>query len=859
MEFTNACRAIIPEGIVLLKNDGALPLKDGENIALFGRASIEYEKSGSGSGGRVSCPYVRNLDECLNSRVALDKDLREYYKNYIKQNPYDYGDGWHNPSVQKSELPPMSLIQTAGKRAKKAVFVLSRVFGESFDIYAKKGEWYLSDIEEQTLKVLCENFEKVIVLINGTIMNCSWIEKYPVSAVAYIWQGGQEGALGTVDALLGDIAPSGRLTGTIANETDWYSTNYFGDKTQNIHAEDIFVGYRYFQTFAPEKVQYPFGYGLGYTQFSMQTERVERRDNTLSLSVRVKNIGDYHGKEVVQVYIGAPSGKLGKPARVLGAFQKTQTLQAGQEEVVSLSVDFSTFASFDESISAFVLEQGEYAVFVGKNVRDAEKVYSFTIEKTIIIAQCQKALSPVSDFTRLVEKNGQAVIEEVKASKRLPVAPCEEIAYTGDKGITLQQVKSGEYSLDEFIAQFDGETLCSFVKGEGMSSPKGSMSGTAACFGGLSSVWADKGVPVISVCDGPSGVRMENEEKVTCIPSGVSLASTFAPELIGDIYHGFAREMKKYGIDVILGPGINIHRHPFGGRNFEYFSEDPFVTGCFASAIAKYFYEEGVFCTLKHFAVNSQEYERERENEVLSERALREIYLKGFEMAVKSGFVYSIMTAYNRVNGISTGGCYDLTTRILREDWGYNGFVMTDWWPIIDNFDNNTFDRKNRADMVRAQNDIYMVVSDASANDDDLCSSYQSGKLSLGQLQRSVKNLLRFIMQTISFAENKNMLTDRTKHGKLLFSVAPKQNSVALDLEKDGVCFVETEYIQDGAPLAQFPLHLIVDERKPNILIVKSTEGESAKVGLQLRLQRNSVLRYEATAKICKVSVYGIE
>lgn len=856
MDFANACRKIIPEGIVLLENDGALPLREGEHIALFGRASLEYEKSGSGSGGKVNCPYIRNLDECLASRVVLDGELRAYYQNYIRQNPYDYDDGWHNPPVQKAEIPPLALVRNASKTAQKAVFVISRVFGECFDLHAEKGEWYLTDIEARTIQMLCEKFQKVIVLINGTLMDCSWIKKYPVSAVAYIWQGGQEGALGTVDALLGDVAPSGRLTGTVANQEDWFSTGYFGDKERNNHAEDIYVGYRYFQTFAPEKVQYPFGYGLSYTRFTMQTASAKKQKDKIILCVRVENIGEYSGKEVVQVYASAPNGKLGKPARVLCGFQKTQTLNAGETQTVEIEISLSSFSSFDEDTHAFVLEAGEYAIFVGKNARDCQKAYAFTLEQTLIIEQCKKALAPKIAFERLVNRDGKLTMQEVSPSPQNPVVDCKTTAYTGDRGICLRQVKDGEYGLDEFVAQFDGETLTTLVKGEGMCSPKGSVLGSASCFGGLSSVWSDKGVPVVTVCDGPSGIRMENEEKVTCIPSGVSLSSTWAPELIGDIYRGFAREMKKYGIDVILGPGMNIHRHPFGGRNFEYFSEDPYITGKFASAIAKYFYEEGVFCTLKHFAVNSQEYERNFEDEVLSERALREIYLKGFEIAVKDGFVQSIMTSYNRINGVSAGGAYDLTTVILREEWQYTGFVMTDWWTIIDDFDKGTFDRKNRADMLRAQNDIYMVVSDASANDDDLISAYQSGKLSLGQLQRSAKNLLRFIMQTLSFKENKNMLGQRSEHGAFVAEYEALDGKVALSLDEDGVYYIQTQYKQDGAPLAQFPLHLIVDGRKPNILIVKSTEGESAVVGLRLPLEKNSVLRYEGTAEIQSVKIY---
>lgn len=236
-----------------------------------------------------------------------------------------------------------------------------------------------------------------------------------------------------------------------------------------------------------------------------------------------------------------------------------------------------------------------------------------------------------------------------------------DVLYTGDRGIMLADVKAGKYTLDEFVAQFSAEELMYIIRGEGMSSPKAPVPGTAGCFGGMTRVWNDKGVPVITTCDGPSGVRMESAAKATCIPVGTLLACTWDPELLHELFDSFADELIDYSIDVVLAPGINIHRSPLCGRNFEYFSEDPMLTGAFATKIAERFTRKGVYCTIKHFAVNSQETGRRWENAILSERALREIYLRGFERAVRSGYVRSIMTAYNKVNGISTGACYDLT------------------------------------------------------------------------------------------------------------------------------------------------------------------------------------------------------
>ena len=298
------------------------------------------------------------------------------------------------------------------------------------------------------------------------------------------------------------------------------------------------------------------------------------------------------------------------------------------------------------------------------------------------------------------------------------------------------------------MAQFDAKSLSEIVRGEGFASPKATYQGTASCFAGITKSWSEKGVPVVTTCDGPSGIRMESSALATCIPVGALLASAWAPELFEEIYDCLAQEMKHYDVDVLLGPGMNIHRSGLCGRNFEYFSEDPYITGVYADKISSYLTKNGVYATVKHFAVNSQELNRKDENEVLSERALREIYLKPFEIAVKGGSVNAIMTSYNRINGIHTSGNYDLTTTILRDDWGYTGFVMTDWGTTMDDPNNGTDTNTNLATMVKAQNDIYKVKGDSALCEDDQQEALKSGYLTIGELQRCAKNLLQFTMQT---------------------------------------------------------------------------------------------------------------
>ena len=874
-EFAAYCRKAIPEGIVLLENNGSLPLSSGENIALFGRGQFEYLKSGSGSGGRVNCPYVTNIYDEMKSRVMLDGNVTQFYRDYIKQNPFDTGDGWKPCFCQIDAIPSENLVRDAAQKSDKAIYVICRNVGESFDYEKVEGNWYLSHEEDAILAVLSKYFKNVIVLINsGNIMDMSWVKKYGIGTVAYVWQGGQEGGAGTVDALMGDTSPSGRLTDTIAiSAEDYPCDDCFGDLTKNVHKEDIYVGYRYFETFAKGRVLYPFGFGLNYTEFNQTVTGVQKDSDTIIVSVTVENIGDFSGKDVVQVYFSAPQGALGKAARELIAFKKTDMLMPGESQEINLAINVCDMACYDDCGKtdypfAWVLEGGEYNIYLGQNVRDAQKVFTFDIEKTRLVKQCVQALAPVEEFDRMINQNGQvafekATLRQYDLAERIKNNLPQSLEITGDKGITLQDVASGKNTLDQFVAQFDAKALAEIVRGEGFASPKATYQGTASCFAGVTKSWSDAGVPVVTTCDGPSGIRMESSAQATCIPVGALLASAWAPELFEDMYKCLTDEMKHYDIDILLGPGMNIHRSGLCGRNFEYFSEDPYLTGVYADKLSSYFTKNGFFATLKHFAVNSQEISRKDENEVLSERALREIYLKAFEIAVKGGSVKAIMTSYNRVNGIHTSGSYDLTTTILRDDWGYDGFVMTDWGTTMDDPNNGTDTNANLATMVKAQNDIYKVKGDSALCVDDQLEALKNGYLTLGELQRCAKNLLTFTMQTYAFRsgkkQNVNELSDAhelvyhknlletelkicTDHLKI-YQHTPRRQ-IQLDLEGSGMYCGEILYNLKGNQLEQKDIFIYVDNNQ-GVRMVGIVTGKQEKQRFRIYVDKNSKLYFQ--------------
>lgn len=767
-QYLKTAAQVVSEGIVMLKNDNdALPLNPDDEIALFGRIQLHYYKSGTGSGGMVNVSKITGIpDGLLENGVSVNEELLDVYRKWDSENPFDLGDGWGKEPWSQTEMPlDEALVAHVSESSHTAIVIIGRTAGEEQDNSLHEGSYLLTAAEKDMLAKVRRHFPKMIVLLNvGNIIDMNELLSFDPDSVLYVWQGGMTGGTGTADVLTGKISPCGKLTDTIAaNVNDYPSAPYFGDPYRNFYSEDIYVGYRYFETFARDKVLYPFGFGLSYTTFDIAITGAKQLSDKWDFTVKVTNTGNYSGKEVVQIYCKAPQGRLGKPSRVLCGYEKTDTLAPGKSQVMTISVSNAQIASYDDSgvtghAHCFVLEEGTYRFYAGSDVRSAKEFYHCPQNSTEVISRHEQALAPVESFDRIHPEisEGRYVIRmenvplsHVDEAKRRQDNLPKEIPFTGDKGIRLADVKNGTHTMDEFIAQLTDYNLSCMIRGEGMNSPKVT-AGTAAAFGGVSDELTALGIPCGCCDDGPSGMRLDCGTKAFSLPNGTMIACTFNRTLVRELFSLTGLEMIANKVDCLLGPGMNIHRHPLNGRNFEYFSEDPFLTGTIASAQLKGLHSAGVTGTIKHFCGNNQETDRHDTNAVISERALREIYLKGFEIAVKEGNADSIMTTYGPVNGVWTAANYDLTTQILRNDWGFTGFAMTDWWAKI-NRRGQAVDKSDLAAMAMAQNDVYMVCSCGAQNDDNILASLKDGSLQRSELQRCAANICRFLMNTHAF------------------------------------------------------------------------------------------------------------
>lgn len=763
-------RRAAAEGAVLLKNDGLLPLENNETVALFGRVQCEWFYTGYGSGGDVNKPYAVNLIEGIRgcSALQLYEPLAKLYSDWSEKNPIDHGFWGHWPRFYPEMPLSREVAADAAAKADCAVVTIGRSSGEDRENALEKGSFYLTDDERKLLETVTEVFEKTVVLLNvGSIMDLSWLHDFgdKIGAVLLVWQGGMESGNAVADLLCGAVCPSGRLTDTIARQySDYPSADDFGAAEFNNYTEDIFVGYRWFETFKPETVLYPFGYGLSYTDFSVQFSELKEETDGFALTCSVTNTGEKHsGKTVVQVYVEPPCGALGTPARVLCGFQKTKLLAPGETQTLTVSIPKTRLASYDESgvtgyTSAYVLQAGAYGFYLGENVRDAVRVAETGLEKTELLEQLEQAAAPVNAFTVCKEKeeNGARVLSrepvylsKVDLKQRILDTLPEAVEMTGDRGIKLRDVRDGKATMDDFVAQLDLTELEAISRGAYiMNSPLG-VPGNAGVYGGVLPSLREKGVPPVTTTDGPSGIRLYS--CCSLLPIGTLLACTFDEALVEEVYKAVGAEMRDKGTDVLLGPGINIHRNPLCGRNFEYYSEDPLVTGKIAAAAVRGLQSNGVSACVKHFACNNQEFRRSTNDSRLSERALREIYLKGFEICVKEAAPQNIMTSYNKINGVHGHYQYELCTTILRGEWHYDGCVMTDWWmrsqksPEFPNLCDNAY-------RVRAQVDVLMPGGKRVGKqkpDKTLLKTYgKKDGITLGELQRTAKNVLRFCMQS---------------------------------------------------------------------------------------------------------------
>ena len=873
--YARLARQTVAEGCVLLENkDQILPLKKGEHVAVFGRMAFHYYKSGLGSGGLVNTRYVTGIMDALkeNKEILLDEKLIKIYTDWILENPYDEGQGWGHVPWSQKEMKVTEEMLDCARDNDVSMIIIGRTAGEDQDNNAKAGSYYLTETEEDMIRRVCEVSKRTVVVLNvGNIIDMRWVKKYQPQAVLYVWQGGQEGGSGVADVLTGKICACGKLPDTIAADiNDYPSTANFGDPFKNYYKEDIYVGYRYFETFAKDKVLYPFGYGLSYTTFEIKAKISENTKDKFKVAVVVRNTGNVKGKEVVQVYAKVPQGKLGNPEKKLVGFVKTKELKPGEKEEICIVVSKYDMASYDDSgitgyKSCYVLEEGTYEIFAGSDVRSAEMAGCYE-EKFCVVEKLQESYAPVEKFKRMKavlmpDGTYQAVTEDVPVrtvdpQKRRKEKMPEELAYTGDRGYKLVDVLDKKVTMDEFVAQIREGDLIAMFRGEGMCSPKVT-AGTAAAFGGVTESLRTLGIPVGCCADGPSGIRMDCGTKAFSLPNGTLLGSTFNTKLVGELYEMAGQELRLNKIDSLLGPGLNIHRNPLNGRNFEYISEDPILTGRICAAQVKAMGKWGIGSTVKHFCANNQEVGRSTSDSVISERCLREIYLKGFEMAVKEGGARSVMTTYGSVNGLWTAGSYDLCTTILREEWGFEGIVMTDWWAKA-NYEGHGPEVSVKAPMIAAQNDLYMVVNDAKANpeNDDVEEMLRAGKITLGELQRNASNILRFLIKSPSLL----LMTDRiceeeleamnTKEdddvdagslvsivsdpetqeiiidGNLLHPVKGKADVVAVSRCYEGDFIMKFTFKSDLGELAQLSVSVFLDNIHKMTISVQGTNGK---------------------------------
>ncbi|TFC61126.1 glycoside hydrolase family 3 C-terminal domain-containing protein [Cryobacterium sp. TMB1-7] len=775
LELVALCRESAADGTVLLRNDGTLPLRGGSRIALFGRVQIDYFSVGYGSGGDVNAPYSWNLLDALRDggQVTVDADLAASYTRWCAENPPDEGT-WGNWPRYFEEMPlEGEAVRAAATRTDVAIVVLGRAAGEARENTLTQGSYYLTDAEKSLLDAVTSAFTHTVVVLDcGNVIDLAWLDQYgeAISSVLYAWQGGMEGARAIADVLTGVQVPGGRLTDTIARSyADYPSAPNFGGLEHNDYAEDIYVGYRYFETFAPDAVLFPFGFGLGYSRLDV-VATAHVNDEEVTVTARVSNVGTEHpGAEVVQVYVQAPDGELGKPARTLASFAKSRRLDPGESESLHLAFPIASLASYDDSgatghRSAYVLEAGQYTVFAGTDVRAATQIASFTLSELRVVEQLTEACAPAAahPFQRMIldrDDAGRAVVgwqdvptREVSRRERLQARTVPALEQTGSQAVTLADVAEGAATLDEFVAQLSHEDLEALTRGDVvMDSPLGTP-GNAGVFGGITASLRAKGVPPITTTDGPSGIRLA--AYAALLPCGAALASTWNTPLVRRLAAHHGEEMVRKGTHVLLSPGMNIHRDPLCGRNFEYFSEDPLVTGLIAAAVVAGVQEAGVAACPKHFACNNQETNRNLNDSRVSERALREIYLRGFQICLAQARPHTLMTSYNKINGAWSHYNDELCTTILREEWGFEGTVITDWWmqrAVDPDFPAVADD----AYRVRAQVDVFMPggwfdhVSggfDASAASSLLDSLARPDGITLGEVQRTARTVLQLVL-----------------------------------------------------------------------------------------------------------------
>ena len=783
------------EAMVLLKNDGALPFQT-KKIALYGPGASMTIKGGTGSGEvneRCSISILDGLKDRGFEIMTSDwletfaedytKKAEEYWKekrrrmNILKLDSIIeiFKDDFRRPSG-----PVITEADVEKSDTDSCIYVVSRQAGEGGDRRAEKGDFFLTDEEQNAIRFCAEHYSRFVLVINaGSAMDMSFADQIPgINAIVYICQLGTEGGHAFADLISGAVTPSGKLTDTWAkNYSDIPFANEYsylnGNLKEEYYKEGIYVGYRYFDTFGVTPA-YPFGFGLSYTDFAVNTLGVQVNGCCVSVSAAVTNTGsEYSGKEVLQLYVSAPEQTLPKEYQTLAAFGKTPLLAPGQTENLTLTFDLRKIASYREADACFVLESGNYILRLGNSSRNTVIAGVLTLDREVVVSRHQN-ICPV-----------QSSFEELSAPKRAAVeipAGMEPIA------VDASAFETAEFTY-ETPAECDDPRVQAFLNGLSVKDMVEIVVGIAN-YGGkkrfdlpgsvgntTSKLW-DRGLANVALCDGPAGLRIQKLSVVdkrgnirpvelpmsmlealpdfikkfmvtdaekgtplyqyaTAFPVTNALAQTWNTDLMETVGKAVYEEMKEFGCTYWLAPAINIHRNPLCGRNFEYYSEDPRLTGLMAAALTRGVQQEdGFYVTVKHFACNNQEDNRNYVSSNVSERALREIYLRGFEETIREGGAKSVMTSYNRVNGVYSPNSYDLCTKVLRNEWGFDGVVMTDWLSTGGN-------KGDTALCMAVGNDL--IMPGGVSYRAELLTGVKQGKVREADLRRCCANVLKQI------------------------------------------------------------------------------------------------------------------
>ncbi len=800
LENRRLSRIAAREGFVLLENNGVLPLK-ARRLALYGAGARMTVKGGRGSGevrNRYSVSIEKGLEDAgfdILTKSWLDgfdkfyADTYEAYRVEMEKRVEGLRD-FH--AIQRAMYPfevptGMPVTEADIVDVDTAVYVIARQAGEGHDRSPKHGDFQLTDVEKESLRFVCEHYRNTVVIVNvGGLIDLSYVDELKPAAIVYFVQGGEEGGNALADLLSGEYNFSGKLTTSWPNNfAEVPSSRNYSDASEDEFTQDynegIFVGYRYYDTFGV-KPRFSFGYGLSYTEFSLESKGVELATDCITLNAQVRNTGAVEGREVAQLYATVPFG-CGEERQRLVAFQKSSAIKPGEDEAVKLSFTCKDLAVYDEALASWVLRKGEYILRLGNCAACNKAVAVITLKEDRVLEKCtnicplQKELPQLQAPARQAEK-----LEGVKTYELDSYVP-KTVEHT---------YETPEEEVDELAKKMTDEQLVELVIGPGVAASGLQVQALGSSGNTTGKLYDELGIPNTILSDGPAGLnlsawvvqlpdgsvrgalipenieaykrylfgfnriamlsRMAKPEQgtmhyqyATAWPCSQLLAQSFDPELLETVGYAVGREMEQYGVTIWLAPGMNIHRNPLCGRTFEYYSEDPLVSGKMAAAIVRGVQKHpGKGMSVKHFVANNAELNRNSSSSNLTEKTLRELYLRGFEIAVKESNPMTVMASYNLVNGLHVVNNYDLLGKVLRNEWGFKNMVMSDWdsmkckpgEPETPLTGNVQIAQANQLDLVCPGRDDQKVA---------VLNGLKNGKVKRSDLERSATRILRMI------------------------------------------------------------------------------------------------------------------